>query len=236
MDLSAQTAIITGAGSGIGRAIALALASAGATVVAAGRSQVGLEETVAMIMNQRGRAVAVRVDVAREDEVHALFRAAEQHAGPVDILVTAAGICPPLKPVTAITTEEWDEIMAINARGTFLCAQEAARSMRERRAGAIITISSMVGRRGVGTVAAYGASKAAVIGFTESLADELREFGVKVQVICPGPVDTPMRWKAIPDFDRAQVIAPEDIAEAVLFMLTRRSNVTLGDLAVRSLV
>src|SRR5690348_6380083 len=98
--------------------------------------------------------------------------------------------------------------------------------MRERRSGTIITVSSMVGKKSVGTVAAYGASKAAVIGFTESLADELREFGVKVQVICPGPVDTPMRWKAMPDFDRALVIAAEDVAEAVLFMLTRRPNVT----------
>lgn len=108
--------------------------------------------------------------------------------------------------------------------------------MQERRTGNIITISSMVGRKNVGTVAAYGASKAAVIGLTESLAEEMREYGVRVQVICPGPVDTPMRWKATPDFDRAQVIAADEIADAVLFLLTRRPNVGVGDLGVRSLL
>jgi NAD(P)-dependent dehydrogenase (short-subunit alcohol dehydrogenase family) len=231
-----QTAIVTGAGSGIGRAVSIGLARAGAVVVAAGRGQTGLEETAAMITRDRGQALAVRADVAREDDVRALFEAAQTQAGPIDILVTAAGVCTPLKPVTQITAAEWDEAMLINARGTFLCAREAARSMQERRTGNIITISSMVGRKGVATVAAYGASKAAVIGLTESLAEELREYGVRVQVICPGPVDTPMRWKVIPDFDRARVIAAEEVADAVLFLVTRRPNTVVGDMGVRSLL
>lgn len=234
--MSGQTAIVTGAGSGIGRAVALALGGAGASVVVAGRTLASLNDTVDRIRQNQGRAMAVRADVSREDDVRALFHTAAEQSGPVDILVTAAGVCPPLKPVTEITIEEWEDAMSSNARGTFLCAREAARSMTDRRSGTIIAISSMVGKRGVANVAAYGASKAAVIGFAESLTEEMRTFGVKVHVICPGPVDTPMRWRATPEFDRAHVIAPEEIAEAVLFLATRRPTVTVGDIVVRSLL
>lgn len=218
--LDGRVAVVTGASSGIGRATAELLASRGARVTIFSRRSDAL---AALAREAAGRMFAVAGDVADADAVERLFFSTEEQFGPCDILVNAAGIIDP-KPVAEMTEEQWERMFAVNARGTFLTCRRALRPMIARRSGAIINIGSISGVPGPQKFPGYSsycAAKAAVIAFTESLAVEVAEYGIRANCVSPGSVDTPMLAKVgglTPD------MTPEEVAEIILFLASEASR------------
>lgn len=176
---------ITGAGRGIGKAIAEKFLSEGAFVAAASLD-------LPSWMQESETFLPLAFDVSNEKMVEEAWKAASRKFGTVDILVNNAGVSAEC-PVTEMGTELWKKVFATNVDGVFYCTRAAVRGMKASgRGGRIINISSIAGKNGFQNASAYGASKAAVIGFTRSLAAELGPFGITVNAVCPGSVDTPM--------------------------------------------
>jgi acetoin reductase-like protein len=195
MEFQDQIAIITGAASGMGRAMALAFAKEGATVVVADLNEEGAQRVVDEIESAGGSGLAARLDVSKAEESRALVEQVVERYGRLDILINNAGIGL-IKEVWDTTPDEWDRIFAVNVRGLFFMAQAAAEPMRRQRSGRIVNLASIAGRRGEALVAAYCASKAAVININQSLALALAPYGVNVNAMAPGVVDTPY-WKEV---------------------------------------
>jgi acetoin reductase-like protein len=195
MGFEGKVAIITGAASGMGRAMAHGFAAEGATVVVADLNEEGAARVVGEIGSNGGKAVAKRLDVSNPAESKARVDEVVAELGRLDILVNNAGIGL-IKEVWDTTPEEWDRIFAVNVKGLFFMAQAAAEPMRKQRSGTIINLASIAGRRGEALVAAYCASKAAVININQSLALALAPYGVTVNAMAPGVVDTPY-WKEV---------------------------------------
>jgi meso-butanediol dehydrogenase/(S,S)-butanediol dehydrogenase/diacetyl reductase len=187
--LRGKTALVTGAGRGIGRGVAEELAAAGAGVIAADLSLESARETAAGLGG--AAAAALPVDVADPESVGQLVRSITEAGHPIDILANVAGVIS-FGPVADLPVAEWDRIMAVNARGVFLVSQAVLPVMMEAGAGAIVNISSAAGKDGVAGSAHYSSSKFAVVGFTQSLAKEVAEFGIRVNAVCPGVVPTQM--------------------------------------------
>jgi acetoin reductase-like protein len=195
MQFQDKVAIITGAASGMGRAMALAFAREGATVVVADLNEEGARRVVEEIESAGGQALAERLDVSDAADSKALVERVVERYGHLDILVNNAGIGL-IKEVWETTPEEWDRIFAVNVKGLFFMAQAAAEPMRRQCSGKIVNLASIAGRRGEALVAAYCASKAAVININQSLALALAPYGVQVNAMAPGVVDTPY-WKEV---------------------------------------
>jgi acetoin reductase-like protein len=195
MQFEGKVAIITGAASGMGRAMALAFAAEGATVVVADLNEDGARAVVGEIEAKGGEGLATKLDVSNAAESKAVVDDVVSRYGRLDILVNNAGVGL-IKEVWTTTPEEWDRIFAVNVRGLFFMAQAAAEPMRSQRSGRIINLASIAGRRGEALVAAYCASKAAVININQSLALALAPYGVNVNAMAPGVVDTPY-WKEV---------------------------------------
>jgi len=201
-DLSGKVALITGAGGehGFGRAIANRLAAEGAAVAVSDLSSMpygggwaGLDALTAEIEGNGGQALKVLADVTDAEQVDTMVHAVIERFGRLDILVANAGSRPgpDRVPVVELTEEAFDEVQRVNVKGTFLCCRAAARHMLERGdGGKIVVISSTAGKRGVARYAAYTASKFALVGFTQSLANELGPSGINVNAICPGLAET----------------------------------------------
>lgn len=213
--------IVTGGGRGIGAATAKRLAQAGARVVVASRTLSQVQDVAKEIeqLHGRGRALAVEMDVSDEKSVKHLFAESRSAFGPLDVLVNNAAIVT-LGAFSDLPVEEWDRTQAINVRGSYLCAREAFAQMRESgRGGAIINISSLGGIQSTQKfkgLSAYVVSKAAVIGLTESLAVEGREFGIRVNCVAPGAVDTEMLRQAAP-FLKTET-TPDDVAKIIHYL------------------
>ncbi len=189
-DLSGRTAIVTGGTRGIGRAISEALLANGASVVVSARTGADVEAAAAEL-SARGPATGVPCDVASEAAVQALFGAAIERFGRVDILVNNAGISPSYRRSETVPVDEFDQVMAVNVRGTFLCARALALHAIERGGGgAIINVTSASGVRGMARLLAYSASKGAAARMTEVMAVEWAEHGIRVNAIAPGWVET----------------------------------------------
>jgi NAD(P)-dependent dehydrogenase (short-subunit alcohol dehydrogenase family) len=186
--LQDKAAVITGAGKGIGRAIALRLASEGAAVVLAGRHQADLDAVAHEVQGRGGRAVPCVADVSDEEQVQRLASRARASFGLVDILVNNAGIAGPTGPAATLKRSDWDQVLGVNLTGALLCCQAVLPGMIERRAGRIVNISSVAGKRAYALRSAYAVSKWGLIGLTLTLAQELGPYGVQVNAICPGPV------------------------------------------------
>jgi meso-butanediol dehydrogenase / (S,S)-butanediol dehydrogenase / diacetyl reductase len=186
--LTGRAAVVTGAARGIGLGVAQSLADAGAEVLLADLDEKAVSTAAD---NLGGRAAAASVDVADPASVAALRDGALERYGRVDVLVNNAGVIS-VAPVLELEWEEWTRVMTVNAGGTFLCSRAFARPMVDAGSGAIVNMASVAGKRGDPTLAHYSASKFAVIGFTQALAQELAPAGVTVNAVCPGTVDTPM--------------------------------------------
>ena len=231
-DLNGQAAIITGAGRGIGRSVALTLARSGACVSLAARTESELEAVRAEIEDMGGQAWCCPTDVSREEEVIALVRGTAARFGRLDIVVNNAGIGV-FGPLAETTTRDWDRIMAINARGPFMVCREALPYLGKQERSFIINVTSVVGFKGYRNQAAYSASKHAVMGMTKALAKEVQEQGIRVHAICPGGVDTQLVRDARPDLDPSVLMQPAEIADLVLFLVTRRGNAVVDEIYVR---
>ena len=196
--LAGRVAWVTGAGRGIGRATALALVAEGARVAICARTGGEIEETAAMIRAAGGEALAATCDVADEAAVLAVAAAIEGAYGQLDILVHCAAILA-VQPFADFATADWDAVMAVNLRGTFLAARAAFRAMRVSDGGQIVLIGSLSGVRGPEKfpgLAAYNVSKAGVLALSEILAVEGRPHGIRVNCVSPGAVDTAMLRQA----------------------------------------
>lgn len=212
--VAGKTALVTGAGRGIGRAIALALAKAGCTVVVSARSLAELLAVEQEIVAANGNARVVQADLTRDYELHSLVQA----CGAVDFLINNAG-WGKRAPVVRSRVDDWDQTFRLNLRAPMILAKELLPAMIRKGDGAVINIGSVSGKSGEANGAAYSASKFGLIGFTQSLFEEVRENGIKVAVILPGFVDTPM-IPPVKQLDRSRMIQADDVAEAVLYVLT----------------
>jgi NAD(P)-dependent dehydrogenase (short-subunit alcohol dehydrogenase family) len=190
--LAGRVAVVTGAASGIGAGIAVAFAREGADIVVAEASPEAVAEPVLEAVRSHGQqALYVQTDVADAAAVQRMADAALSRFGQVDILVNNAGIFTESR-VEQMPVEDWDRVLGVNLRGTFLCTRFLLPQMLERRWGRIINIASQLGQIGGADVAHYSASKAGVIGFTKALAREVSTRGVLVNAIAPGPIKTPL--------------------------------------------
>lgn len=232
LNLGNKVAVVTGAGRGIGRSIALALARAGADVVLAARSGDELLAVAREISAAGGKAEAIPTDVSREADVEQLFRRVREQRGRVDILINNAGIGA-FGLLAEISAADFDQVLAVNLRGTFLCSREAMRLMKEKQSGYIINISSSVGIKGYPNQSAYTASKHGIMGLTKSLAVEAQPDGIRVSAVLPGAVNTDLIGDARPDLDRAQLLQPEDIAQTVLFLLSLPERAAIDEIYIR---
>ena len=229
--LTGQAAIVTGAGRGIGRAVAHALAGEGAAVVLAARTRAELAAVAAEIRNAGGRALAIPTDLTQDAAIDTLVDQAMAEFGRIDMLVTAAGTAS-FGPVAAAKAGDWDAMLAVNLRAVMLCCRAVLPVMLRQRRGTIVNIASIAATRAIAGAAAYSATKAGVVGFSRVLADEVRRDGVRVGVLLPGAVDTPL-WDTIPSApDRGRMLRPEDVARAVVLMATLPPGAALEELTL----
>jgi 3-hydroxybutyrate dehydrogenase len=196
MALKDRAAVVTGGGRGIGQAIVSSLAGNGAAVVVSARSKEQIE-SVADVLREAGcEAHAVVCDVTDPQQVDELARRARELIGQVQILINNAGVASSA-PLKSITLEEWNRLMTVNATGPFLCTQAFMPGMLESRWGRVVNVASVAGKVGAPYIAAYAASKHALVGFTRAVAAEVADKGVTVNAICPGYVDTQMTDQSI---------------------------------------
>jgi NADP-dependent 3-hydroxy acid dehydrogenase YdfG len=213
--LTGQVALITGAGRGLGQQIALAFARAGADIVGTARNKAQLEDTTKEIKSLGRRALPVVTDVTQEDQVRAMANQALKEFGQVDILVNNAGMSV-YSPFVGQKAADWRAIIETNLMGTIFCTHAILPSMLERGQGLIINISSVAGIHGLPNEAVYCASKHGVKGFTDALAIELKDKGIRVCGIYPGGLNTPF-WDVQPyQGDRSRTMDPAKVAEMVL--------------------
>lgn len=235
MNLNGKSVLVTGGGSGIGAAIALAFARAGAQVIISGRNADKLE-AVASEVNE-GRIQFHVCDVSDRDAANELVEHAQRQFGHIDIVVNAAGINVPNRLMENLDPADWDRMLAVNATGTFNVIHAVLPQMRRRNDGLIININSVSGLRpgmlgGVG----YNASKFAVTALTHSVAQEVKNDGIRVTNLCPGEVDTPIleqRPQAVTEEHRARILRPEDIAQVALSLAYLPPRVHVPEVIVK---
>src|ERR1051326_7622804 len=224
-----QVAVVTGAGRGIGRAVAIELGKLGARVTLVARSRTELEKTAAVIGKS---ATVVPADVRKKEDLQKMFEQVQNAAGPVDILVNAAGLGI-FGPVTNFKDEDFDTLIETNLRGIFFTCRYVLPSTIERKKGYIINIASIAGKVGSANRAVYCASKFGVVGFTESVAEEVRQYGIRVSVVCPGSTDTKFSGGGAPAKAREKMLRPEDIAHAVRMLVTQEPNSFISEVILR---
>src|SRR5215207_8274299 len=220
-----KVAFVTGAANGIGRAAALAFAREGANVVVADVSEQGNHETARMIEQAGGRVLAVRCDVSRDEDVKAALDRAVEAFGRLDYAFNNAGVEQPITPAADLTAEEWDRIVAIDLRGVFLCMKHQIPRMLRQGGGTIVNTSSGAGVKGFAGQAAYCAAKFGVVGLSKAAALDYAKSNIRVNVVCPGIIETPM-------MDRFSGGTPEgrarEIAATVLWLCSDGGAFTVG--------
>ncbi|SIO70958.1 3-oxoacyl-[acyl-carrier protein] reductase [Burkholderia sp. GAS332] len=220
--LRGQVAVITGAGRGIGRAIALAYAKAGAAVVCSARSGGEIDETVALITSQGGRAIAIASDVANYESVEALFSGAVQAFDGVDIVLANAGVGTVTGTVEHSDPKIWKEVIDVNLVGAFNTARAAIPHLRRRGAGKLILMGSGLRQRPNANLSAYGCSKAGMWLLTQTLALELLDANISVNELIPGPVRTAMTdFGGKCQFNEEWLKEPEDVVPLAMFLASQ---------------
>lgn len=228
--LQGQVAIITGGSVGIGRATARCLMQLGAAVVIVSRNLQRIEQAQDWLQQQvpAAKVLGLALDVSNEADMQEMVDRTLQHFGRIDVLIASAGILRgskgELHTVAQMSSEEWDEVMDINLKGTYLSNHAVLPIMMKQGSGQIINVSSTSGRKGYAFDAAYCASKFAVIGMSESLAEEVRPHGIRVQVLLPGVIDTPMWAQNGPIPKPADVLPVERVAELLSYMVRLPSD------------
>ncbi|MDH5405600.1 MAG: 3-oxoacyl-[acyl-carrier-protein] reductase [Candidatus Aminicenantes bacterium] len=235
MTLEGRISLITGAAQGIGKEIALELARAGSDIAVADILFDKAEETVREIETLKRRAKAYGMDVSDTDEVHQTVNQINEDFGKIDILVNNAGITRD-SLLIRMKREDWDKVLSINLTGVFNCTQAVLRWMLKQRYGRIVNIASVVGLMGNAGQSNYAASKAAIIGFSKSIAREIASRGITVNVIAPGYIDTPMTQR-LPDEVKKGFLnqipiprlgLPQDIAKGVAFLVSDDAEYITG--------
>ena len=235
MDLKGKIAIVTGAAQGIGKVIALGLAKCGADIAVSDINEDSLSSAVKEIEALGRKAIAVKMDVSSLKDCEAMVKKTIDAFGKVDILINNAGITRDTV-LLRMKEEQWDQVIQVNLKGTFNCTKAVIRSMFKQKSGKIINISSVTGAMGNAGQANYSASKAAVMGFTKSIAREYAHCGITVNAVAPGFIKTAMT-DAIPEKDRDAMISiipakrlglPEDVADTVCFLASDMANYITG--------
>ncbi len=239
LNLKGKVALVTGAGSqrGFGKGIVMALAGEGCDIIACDVDIEGAEKTAAGVQSLGCKAIAIKADVTSEAEVKNMVKESLDKFGKIDILVNNAGGSSPPKPFELSTKEEWDRDIALNLNGAAICTREVLPQMVARKSGSIISISSVGGMIGVATGAAYGAAKAGIINFTQSLAQGLADSGISVNCIAPGLGNTAFYDNFPKEFtdnfvkkaaEAGRTTTPEDIGNVVAFLASDVSNRIMG--------
>jgi 3-oxoacyl-[acyl-carrier protein] reductase len=228
--------LVTGANSGIGREIASRLARSGYDVAVNYKVEPSAAESLAArLRDHGGRTLAVHADISQSREVDEMFRAVLASFGKLDALVNNAGV-QVWKPLLEVEDAEWDLVLATNLRGCYLCTQRAARHMKERRSGAIVNIGSGCNKVPFPNLSSYTASKGAIEMFTKSAALELGPFGIRVNCVAPGAIDTERTRAELPDFAGSwarltplrRIGTLGDVAAAVEFLLSDDASFISG--------
>ena len=231
MKLTGKVALVTGAGRGIGKAVARSLARAGCHVILSSRTIAQIEEVEREIRREGGSATVVGADLTDDDAIAYLVDESRRACGAVDILVNNAGWGKRATVVKA-RIEDWDQTFRLNLRAPMILAQRFLPAMIEKGEGAVINVGSVSGKSGEANGAAYSASKFGLIGFTQSLYEEVREHGIKAAVILPGFVDTPM-IPPVKNLDRSKMIQADDVAQSVLYILNSPPTACPVEITIR---
>ncbi len=230
--LASKIALVTGGSRGIGRAIAIKLAELGAGIAICGRDGDKLRATADALRALTERAFWQTADVTRADEVEKLVSATEAKLGPIGILVNNAGIGL-FGPAHERSEEEWDRVLSTNLKSVFLVSRAVVPSMIRQGVGDIINISSLAGRNTFAGGGLYCASKWGVQGLSGCMAEDLRDHGIRVSVICPGSVATEFSGRGVKD--RGKALQPEDVAHAVEAVVMQRPGSFMSEMHVRPL-
>lgn len=240
LDFKDQVVIVTGSGSpkGIGRVIAKTFAKQGAMVIVADMNKEGLEETVKLIQTEGGKADGILLDVTDKNSVDSMVKYLIDKYGRIDVLVNNAGISQKVT-VEDMTLADIEKIFKVNMFGLFLCTQACMKPMVKAGYGRIVNLSSVSGKRGGGIFggAHYSASKAAVLGFSKNLSREISKFGVTINSVCPGLINTEI-WKSLPKKEADKVIEgipmgrageTQEVANTIAFLASKEASYITGE-------
>ncbi len=238
MILLGKTAVITGGSRGIGRAIALKLAENGANIVVNYTNNSQKAQEVVDLIKSMGRdALAIKADISNSEDVKELAKKVESHFKNIDILINNAGITRD-SLLIRMKDEDWDNVLNINLKGTYLCTKYIGKKMMKQRSGKIVNVSSVVGIMGNPGQSNYSASKAGVIGFTKSIAKEFSSRGINVNAVAPGFIETDMTSTLSEDIKKGysknvplgRLGSPQDIANLVMFLCSEESSYITGQI------
>ncbi|HTT67116.1 MAG TPA: SDR family NAD(P)-dependent oxidoreductase [Gemmatimonadales bacterium] len=233
MNWQFELAVVTGASRGIGKALAQGLADRGAAVAVCARDAIAIERFASDLRAGGGKAFGAPCDVRDEAEVAAFAARVQREMGSPTIVVNNAGIAR-FAPVTELSVEQWDEVLATNLRGMFLVTRAFLPAMLAHGHGAIVNVASLAGRNGFASGAAYCASKHGVLGFSKSLMMEVRKRDIRVIAVCPGSVSTAFFDGHTPfQPDREKILRAEDVATVVLETLALDERATVSELDIR---